>query len=192
MFKRLISALGFNVNKERDSSLQETPLLDKAPNRPHNQAPRAKTDCYVCQSPLPFPEPVQVDTRMECPRCGILNVVTNTGRTNRPERLEIYKRYNGDLYDRSNVGLVGELYASIDAELKDLRDKKKQNLVDLKDYKRSYAQICRRREKMLAELDAQKNAELHGLRVEEKAIRKKLDIKNGRSAESISSSDITL
>jgi hypothetical protein len=85
----------------------------------------AKLGCYVCTLGLDFPLGLPETIEVVCPRCGITNVLTQSGRTNRPERMAIYRKYDGDLYSKATGGLInnspserrGELERAKRAEL---------------------------------------------------------------------------
>jgi len=91
----------------------------------HLKSEDAKLGCYVCMLKLDFPPAPPETVEVICPRCGIANVLTQSGRTNRPERMAIYRKYDGDLYSKRTDGLInngppeqrGELERAKRAEL---------------------------------------------------------------------------
>lgn len=133
-----------------------------------------KKKCYVCHYPLEIPEKVEQGFSIKCPRCNIVNVVTKSGTTNRPERLAIYRKYDGDLYNKSEKGLIKQLREQLEVEFQSIKAKKNSGEIDEKEYKHLYGQHYHHKEKMIAELEEQKRLELEPLWAEEAAIKEKL------------------
>jgi len=133
-----------------------------------------RSGCYVCDLPLSKPDSKTNDL-FKCPRCGITNILNKSGKMNRPERMEIYKKYDGDLYDLSrSKGLHNEMVAEFDKEFEPIKEQKKNGEIDEKEYKSLYGKWYRKKEKSLEKLEDQKREELSIFVKEEKEIKKRL------------------
>lgn len=107
---------------------------EEAQEAEYQRFEEAKLGCFVCLLKLQFPPGPPECIQIICPQCGITNVLTKSGRTNRPERLAIYKKYDGDLYTKKVEGLIktsppemrGELERLKEAELKPLLKQEKE------------------------------------------------------------------
>lgn len=130
------------------------------------------TPCYVCEAALPVANDPPARSLVVCSVCGIRNVITQNGRANRPERLAIYHKYDGDPYDRTAPSLVGEMEARFATEHEELRQQRKNGAIDDRQYKSLYGKLSRRRDAARLELALQKQQELEPLQHQEEAIRK--------------------
>jgi hypothetical protein len=135
---------------------------------------RRHPPCYVCQQPLPGPENPPEGTALVCEQCEIVNVVTTTsGGTNRPERLAIYRRFDGDRRTGER-GLVGELESRFEADVATLKAEKAAGRVTDVEYRARRAKLTRERNAEAERIEAAKRAELEPLLAEERAIQRRL------------------
>lgn len=133
-----------------------------------------KTECYVCQLALSFPATRSAGVETTCPRCGIRNVLTTSGRANRPERIAIYLKYDGDPYNRNQPSLRSKMEAAFASELEKLQTDRDRGVIDAAAYRSAYGRFSRRREKERTALERAKRDELDPLLKEEQAIRERL------------------
>lgn len=130
-----------------------------------------ETTCYVCKYKLDFPQPKTIDDALDCPQCGITNILTRVGSTITPQRLSLYRKYRGDFYDHSIKGLFQELKDNFYFELENtITKRKKSGEIDEKEYKKLYGQLYRQHQKQIAELEAKEKADRSIVVAEEKAI----------------------
>jgi len=128
-------------------------------------------------SKLDFPQPKIVDAFLDCPRCGMINVLTRAGSTCTLARLNFYKKYTGDCYDHSlhRQGLFNELHTKLWTEFENTVKKSKDaGEIDAKEYKKLYGKCYRLHQKLIAELEVKQKADRAIVVAEEKAIMARL------------------
>lgn len=136
--------------------------------------------CCVCQHVLEWSIPSLTGEIRTCPRCGIVNVRTQSGRANRPERLAIYHEYDGDPYDpRQAGGRQGALVRAAEQQRLEV-----QLALDAGEITEAEAATRRRRITRLLNASATalrqaKRTALNALIDEERAIRRRLDADAG-------------
>lgn len=89
-----------------------------------------KEKCFVCGFQLSFTDKTPEALFVCCPRCESFNVLTQSGRTNTPERLRLYRKYDGDRYDTNIKGLFS-LHEN-DGKLDELRSSKERELNEIR------------------------------------------------------------
>lgn len=171
--RALVEAIA--ADARRDAEEQERAQAAREAAFAQEDAERRRhPPCYVCQHPLSGPEHPSVGVTLVCARCEIANVVTTaSGGTNRPERLSIYRRYDGDRRSGER-GLVGELEVRFEAEVAALKAEKAAGQVTDAEYRSRRAKLTRNRDAEAARIEAAKRAELDPLLAEEKAITRRL------------------
>ncbi len=94
-----------------------------------------KEKCFVCRFQLSFTDKTPEVLNVCCPRCESVNVLTRSGQTNTPERLRLYRKYDGDLYDKNieglfslheNSGKLAELRSTKETELNEIRRRERE------------------------------------------------------------------
>ena len=121
------------------------------------------TRCYVCDNILPMRSKKPMDEISTCKYCGSSNYRTNQGGGLTVERLEIYRRYDG------NWG-KGGLFSAIDDKYADLREQAKARLSP-EEYKVESRRLTKERRAELDEAEEQKSNEIRALLQKEKALR---------------------
>jgi hypothetical protein len=134
-----------------------------------------ETTCYVCKYKIDFPQPKSIDDVLDCPQCGMTNILTRVGSTITPQRLSLYRKYRGDFYYHSIKGLFQELKDNFYFELENtITKRKKSGEIDEKEYKKLYGQLYRQHQKQIAELEIKEKADRAVVVAEEKAIKAQL------------------
>lgn len=121
------------------------------------------TRCYVCDNILPMRSLKPMDEVASCKHCGSSNYRTNRGEGLTVERLEIYRRYDG------NWG-KGGLFAAIEDKYSELREQAKASLSP-EEYKAESRRLTRERRAELDKAEDQKSREIKELLQREKALR---------------------
>src|SRR5207253_5351441 len=96
-----------------------------------------------------------------------------SGSINRPERMAIYRKYDGDLYSKQTDGLIPRTERQLDAEFEMIRQLKEARRISDKEYKSIYRKHNQQKEKVLGELYSQKRTDLELLKKQEREIQKK-------------------
>jgi hypothetical protein len=136
------------------------------------QREEERTKCYACSLKLTFPPASPETVEVTCPRCGIANVQLRSGSINRPERMAIYRKYDGDLYSKHPDGLIPRTERQLDADFEMIRQLKEAGRISDKKYNSLYRKHHRQKERVLGELYGQKTIELELLKKREKEIQK--------------------
>jgi hypothetical protein len=131
--------------------------------------------CYVCKSPIDARDAVPLEDIIQCSYCGKTNVILRSGASNTPERVALYKKYDGFDGDwRTIGGLIGKLLYDRTARLDANEKLYRSGAISEEQFKRNRKDIKLENNRKKKPFEKQKQEELLALKKIESSHRKRV------------------
>lgn len=131
-----------------------------------------KEKCYVCRFQLHFDKKEPEVTSIVCPRCTATNILTKSGRTNTQERLALYRKYDGDLYDKKLLSLQGHIEREFERRCRTYKELQHVGGLTHYEFNNHVMNLESEKERRLWKLRHEKEIELETIRKKERELRR--------------------
>ena len=128
--------------------------------------------CYVCKLPVDAKGAQPLVQKFSCQHCGKINVLMPSGNTSTPERVALYKKYNGNYSE--GPGSIGEIEIDRDNKLKINEMSFKNHEISEEVFKKRRKTTKLEANKKIKVLEDQKNKELDEIKKVESIHRQKI------------------
>lgn len=164
------------LKKQPEFEEELPPLPNSALEAMEKKFAELETDlqrCYVCYYQLSFPIAPPETVQITCPQCETVNILTRKERTNTPERMALYRKYDGDIHGKTIEGLLVFALRHFEGNLQTLREFKREGRITEYEFEHQARDNNLSKAKRLEELESQKALELEIIKGIEREARKK-------------------